>query len=208
AAAPPRSSSPTTSRTARRSPSPSTPRSTRARTRCGFIASTSGSARARSASTSGSPPRAQRRRRFSPNSPRPTPPPPPTPAPPRPRPRHIERLPYREYRSAAGEAIWVGRGAKDNDVLTFRHARGADLWLHCLDAAGAHVVVPLRAGKPVSEATFLDAATLAAHYSRLAGEAQVDVLYTHVKNLRRPKGAHPGRVFTSDRMTCLGVLES
>lgn len=119
----------------------------------------------------------------------------------RPRPRDVERLPYREYRSAAGEAIWVGRGAKDNDVLTFRHARGGDLWLHCLDAAGAHVVVPLRAGKPVSEATFLDAATLAAHFSRLAGEAQVDVLYTHVRNLRRPKGAPPGRVFTSETKT-------
>jgi len=123
------------------------------------------------------------------------------PAAPRPRPRDAERLPYREYRSAAGEAIWVGRGAKDNDVLTFRHARGGDLWLHCLDAAGAHVVVSLRAGKPVSEATFLDAATLAAHFSQLSGEAQVDVLYTHVKNLRRPKGAPPGRVFTSDTKT-------
>jgi len=130
----------------------------------------------------------------------------PAPAP-RARARDAERLPYREFRSAAGEAIWVGRGSGDNDALTFRHARGGDLWLHCRDAAGAHVVVPLRAGKPAAEATLLDAGTLAAHYSKLAGEAQVDVLYTHVKNLRKPKGAPPGRVFTSDTKTLRVRLE-
>src|SRR5262249_60488 len=118
-----------------------------------------------------------------------------------------KRLPYREHRSADGDAIWVGRGAADNDALTFRHARGNDLWLHCRDAPGAHVVVPLRAGRPASEATFLAAARLAAHFSPLAGEAQVDVMYTHVRNLRRPKGAAPGRVFTSDAKTVRVRLE-
>ena len=128
-------------------------------------------------------------------------------APPRQRARDAERLPYREVRSAAGEVIWVGRGAADNDTLTFRHARGSDLWLHCRDAAGAHVVIPLRAGRPADEATFLDAATLAAHFSRLGGEAQVDVLYTHVRNLRKPKGSTPGRVFTSETKTVRVRLE-
>jgi predicted ribosome quality control (RQC) complex YloA/Tae2 family protein len=118
-----------------------------------------------------------------------------------------ERLPYREYRSLAGDAIWVGRSAADNDALSFRHARGNDLWLHSRDAPGAHVVVPLRSGKPVSEATFLDAATLAAHFSPLAGEAQVDVSYTAVKNLRKPRGAAPGLVFTADAKTIRVRLE-
>jgi predicted ribosome quality control (RQC) complex YloA/Tae2 family protein len=111
------------------------------------------------------------------------------------------RLPYREYQSAASDVIWVGRGASDNDALTFRHARGGDLWLHCRDAAGAHVVVPRRTSAPLKDETFLDAATLAAHFSPLGGEAQVDVMVTHVKNLRKPKGAPPGRVFTSDTRT-------
>jgi predicted ribosome quality control (RQC) complex YloA/Tae2 family protein len=111
------------------------------------------------------------------------------------------RLPYREYQSVAGDVIWVGRGAADNDALTFRHARGGDLWLHCRDSAGAHVVVPLRSGKPLKDETFLDAVTLAAHFSPLGGEAQVDIMVTHVKNLRKPKGAPPGRVFTSDTRT-------
>ena len=111
------------------------------------------------------------------------------------------RLPYREYRSAAGHAIWVGRGAADNDALTFRHARGNDLWLHTRDAPGPHVVVPLRGGLALAEPTLLDAATLAAHFSPLGGEAQVDVSYTYVKNLRKPKGTAAGRVFLSEAKT-------
>ncbi len=115
--------------------------------------------------------------------------------------RDAPRLPYREYASAAGDVIWVGRGAADNDTLTFRHARGADLWFHCRDARGAHVVVPVRSSAPVKDETFLDAATLAAHFSDLAGEQQVDVMVTHVKHLRRPRGAPAGRVFASDTRT-------
>lgn len=128
--------------------------------------------------------------------------------PPRPRrPVDAPRLPYRELQSLSGDAIWVGRGASDNDALTFRHARGGDLWFHCRDAPGAHIVVPHRSGKPLSEATFLDAAMAAAHYSPLSGEAQVDIMYTHVKNLRRPKGAPPGRVFAADAKTVRVRLE-
>ena len=111
-----------------------------------------------------------------------------------------ERLPYREFRSVAGEPIWVGRSAADNDTLTFRHARGGDLWLHTRDAPGAHVIVPVR-GKPPSEPTMIDAATLAAHYSPLGKEAQVDVHVTHVKNLRKPRNAPPGMVYASDTKT-------
>ena len=68
------------------------------------------------------------------------------------------------------------------------------------DAPGAHVVVLLR-GRPVLEATLLDAATLAAHFSPLAGEGQVDVTYTRVKNVRKPRGAAPGLVFVADART-------
>lgn len=126
---------------------------------------------------------------------------------PRRRPEPVARLPYREYQSASGDAIWVGRGAADNDTLTFRHARGSDLWLHCRDAPGPHVVVPMRSGAPLKDETFLDAATLAAHFSPLGGEAQVDVMYTSVKNLRRPRGAPAGRVFASESKTVRVRLE-
>jgi predicted ribosome quality control (RQC) complex YloA/Tae2 family protein len=113
-----------------------------------------------------------------------------------------ERQPYRQFRSSAGDVILVGRGAADNDRLTFGVARGNDLWLHTRDAAGAHVIVRRGgSGSPLSAATLVDAATLAAHHSPLAGEEQVDVSYTQVKNLRKPKGTAPGLVYVSDAKT-------
>ncbi|MSP17593.1 MAG: DUF814 domain-containing protein [Myxococcales bacterium] len=118
----------------------------------------------------------------------------------------VARLPYREFTSAAGDAIWVGRGAADNDSLTFRHASGHDVWLHARDVPGAHVVV--RCGRrELAPDSLVDAATLAAHYSPLADEAQVDVGYTRVKHLRKPRGAAPGLVYVSDEKTLRVRLE-
>jgi predicted ribosome quality control (RQC) complex YloA/Tae2 family protein len=117
------------------------------------------------------------------------------------------RLPYREFRSLAGDVILVGRGAADNDTLTFRVARGNDLWLHTRDAPGAHVIVRRGKSAELSPATLVDAATLAAHHSPLSGEAQVDVSYTAAKNVRKPRGAAPGLVYVSDAKTILVRLE-
>jgi predicted ribosome quality control (RQC) complex YloA/Tae2 family protein len=101
------------------------------------------------------------------------------------------RQPYREFRSASGAAILVGRGADRNEELTFGVARGSDLWLHARDFAGAHVVVPLASPGHFDEQTLLDAATLAAHHSRGRDEQQVDVTYTlrkYVRKVRRARG--------------------
>ncbi|HEY9842226.1 MAG TPA: NFACT RNA binding domain-containing protein [Candidatus Obscuribacterales bacterium] len=109
-----------------------------------------------------------------------------------------ERLPYREFVSAAGQRILVGRSARDNDQLTFCYARGNDLWLHVRDWSGSHVVVPLAKGEQVHPETLLDAATLALHYSSAKTDAgpleQAEVNYTLRKHVQKFKGAHPGQV--------------
>jgi len=114
--------------------------------------------------------------------------------------------PYHEFRSLTGVTILVGRGAERNDELTFRVARGADLWLHTRDAAGAHVIVVLD-GRPVDQQTLLDAATLAAHHSQARDERQVDVGYTLRKHVRKPPKARPGQVITSGLKTLRVRLE-
>jgi predicted ribosome quality control (RQC) complex YloA/Tae2 family protein len=47
----------------------------------------------------------------------------------------------RNFVSSEGFEILVGKGAKDNDHLTFRVAKSNDLWLHAADYPGSHVVV-------------------------------------------------------------------
>jgi predicted ribosome quality control (RQC) complex YloA/Tae2 family protein len=105
-----------------------------------------------------------------------------------------ERLPYRTFRSVAGTAILVGRGAADNDALTRTVAKGNDLWLHARGVTGAHVVVRMGRGPGPDQETLLDAAHLAAHFSDARGAPLLDVAWTRAKYVRKPRGSAPGAV--------------
>ncbi|HEY6101220.1 MAG TPA: NFACT family protein [Anaeromyxobacter sp.] len=120
--------------------------------------------------------------------------------------REEAALPYRSFRSLAGTAILVGRGAADNDALTRKVARGNDLWLHARGVTGAHVVVRLDKGKGPDQETLLDAAHLAVHFSDARGAPQADVAYTRAKHVRKPKGAAPGVVtYSQEKVVLLRV---
>lgn len=108
------------------------------------------------------------------------------------------RLPYRVFPIAGDLVAWVGRGARDNDALTFHHAKGNDVWLHVRDAAGSHVVLP-KAPRELSSAALIDAAHLAAWFSPLKNAPAVDVRHTRRKHLRKPgKGAPAGKVLVAE----------
>lgn len=102
--------------------------------------------------------------------------------------------PYRGFRSVAGLAILVGRGAAENDQLTVRVAKGNDVWLHARGRTGAHVVLRLPKGRAPDQESLLDAAHLAAHFSDARGEAAPEVIYTRAKHVRKVKGSAPGAV--------------
>jgi predicted ribosome quality control (RQC) complex YloA/Tae2 family protein len=117
-------------------------------------------------------------------------------------------LPYREFQSRSGKAILVGKGAKQNDALTVRFARGNDLWLHAHDWSGSHVVVRLQPGEDIDEESLLDAATLAAHHSKAKGAAKVEVIYARAKHVAKPKGFPPGMVSVASPKTILVRVEA
>jgi len=122
--------------------------------------------------------------------------------------REPVRLPYRLFRSLAGVAILVGRGAADNDALTVRVARGNDLWLHARGVDGAHVVARLPKGQGPDQETLLDAAHLAAHFSDARGAPDVDVAWTRARHVRKARGSAPGAVAYSQDRTLLLRLEA
>jgi predicted ribosome quality control (RQC) complex YloA/Tae2 family protein len=110
----------------------------------------------------------------------------------------------RRYRSSDGLDILVGRGARDNDHLTFRVARSFDTWLHAADYPGSHVVVRhARRDEPPPHRTLVEAAQLAAHFSQARKDSKVAVNYTQRKFLSKPKGAAPGLVYLSSFRTLL-----
>jgi predicted ribosome quality control (RQC) complex YloA/Tae2 family protein len=117
------------------------------------------------------------------------------------------RLPYKAYRSVKGLRILVGRSGRDNNELTFKVAKGSDLWLHARDTPGAHVVVPLGRNQDADEQTLLDAATLAAASSGQKQDDKVEVTYTRKKNVHPLKGAPPGLVSVAHGRTILVRME-
>jgi predicted ribosome quality control (RQC) complex YloA/Tae2 family protein len=125
----------------------------------------------------------------------------------RPRGEPARRQPCKRYRSAAGREILVGRSGRDNHTLTFRLARGSDLWLHARDAASAHVLLRLGRDEEPDEQSLLDAASLAAWHSPLREAGKVEVLYTRAKHVHPIKGAPPGLVSAARTKTFLVRLE-
>lgn len=91
-----------------------------------------------------------------------------------------------------GFKVAIGRSAQENDALV-RQANPRDLWLHAKGVPGAHVIVR-SGGRPVPPQVLKRAAELAAWHSQARGEGWVEVSYTEVRYLRKPKGAPPGAV--------------
>lgn len=113
----------------------------------------------------------------------------------------------RRMESADGHEIRVGRGAKENDRLTFSGARGHDLWLHARGVPGAHVLLRLSKGESPPEQALLDAAHLAVFFSGAKGEAKAEVVYTEARHVKKAKGAAPGSVTLSKEKTLLLRVE-
>ncbi|CAN5865214.1 hypothetical protein BH20ACI4_BH20ACI4_24620 [soil metagenome] len=109
----------------------------------------------------------------------------------------------RNFVSSEGFEILVGKGAKDNDHLTFRVAKSNDLWLHSADYPGSHVVVKSRNREEIPNKTLIEAAQLAAFYSQAREESKVAVHYTLKKFVHKPKGAVAGLVNLASFKTIL-----
>ena len=103
-------------------------------------------------------------------------------------------LPYRVYRSSGGLEIWVGRGARHNDDLTFHHSAPADVWMHARHVAGAHVVLRWQEDANPPARDLAEAAILAALHSKARTSGRVPVDWTRRKYVRKPRRSPPGHV--------------
>lgn len=104
--------------------------------------------------------------------------------------------PFREFKSAKGVSIFIGKGAANNEELTFSFAKGLDLWMHVANHSGCHVV--LKAGKDVDEDSLLDALQLTLFFSKVQED---EITVAECKNLKKVKGAKKGLVQVGKHQT-------
>jgi predicted ribosome quality control (RQC) complex YloA/Tae2 family protein len=97
------------------------------------------------------------------------------------------------FEVTGGFTVLVGRTSADNDVLTHRVAKPWDLWFHSGQSSGSHVILVRGSAKanPPKEA-LLEAATLAAHFSKARNAGLVPVIYTEKRFVRKPRKSPPG----------------
>jgi len=112
----------------------------------------------------------------------------------------VESSPLK-FISSEGYPIWVGRNNMQNDELTLKRAKPADMWLHTKNIPGSHVIA--RIPDPIPDASLLEAARLAAWFSRARNSTRVEVDYTRVKNVKKPPGAKPGMVIYTNYNTVI-----
>jgi predicted ribosome quality control (RQC) complex YloA/Tae2 family protein len=110
-------------------------------------------------------------------------------------------LPYRTFVLRDNSTVYCGKHNQGNDVLLRQVATPEDIWLHAHRQAGAHVVLKVRPHQEVAHQTLLQAAALAAFYSKGKTAASVEVIYTRAKYVRKFRGARPGQVQVSEYRT-------
>ncbi len=93
----------------------------------------------------------------------------------------------KSFTSKDGLILWIGRSKDENLELTFKHARGNDIWLHVRGRPGAHGLIPIQPGKSAPLDTLLDAALLVIYYSGGESWGKTEVDYTFKKFVKRIK---------------------
>ncbi|APX72828.1 hypothetical protein BTM29_09820 [Companilactobacillus allii] len=104
------------------------------------------------------------------------------------------------FKSSNGIDILVGKNNLENDQLTMKLSQKNHYWFHVKDIPGSHVI--LKTSDP-DEQSIVEAATIAAYYSKARDSSKVPVDYVQIRNIRKPNGAKPGYVIFEGQKTIL-----
>ena len=103
--------------------------------------------------------------------------------------------PFRRYTSTNGFQMYVGKNSQSNDLLLRQIAKPSDMWLHTKQIHGSHVIIRNPENRPdIPMPTLLQAAQLAAYYSKAHHASNVPVDYTWARYVVKRKGNVAGYV--------------
>ncbi len=93
----------------------------------------------------------------------------------------------KQYQSEEGLTILSGKNLNENLELTFKIAKGNDIWLHVKGRPGSHTIILLPPGKSASLETLLDAAHACILHSGGKDWGKTEVDYTFRKHVKKVK---------------------
>lgn len=96
-----------------------------------------------------------------------------------------------KFKLSSGKTVLVGKNNYQNDWLTLKKANKTDIWFHVKNIPGSHVI--LQDANPSGD-DILEAAEIAAYFSKAKNSAHVQVDYVQDKRVKKPNGARPGFV--------------
>jgi predicted ribosome quality control (RQC) complex YloA/Tae2 family protein len=103
------------------------------------------------------------------------------------------------YFTVNGLEVLVGKNNMQNEFLTTKFSSNHDLWLHTRLIPGSHVVIRTENGqKKITDEDIIEAAKLAVKYSKAKFSSNVCVIYTKIKNIKKPPKSKPGLVIYSN----------
>ncbi len=115
--------------------------------------------------------------------------------------KRVKFEPY-EHIKIEGFDAYVGKNARGNDIVALKLSSKNDLWFHAKNRPSAHLVLKLPSKlKDVSDDVKIKAAKQVACRTKAADGEKVDIDYTFVKNLRKPKGFKVGMVIYTNFKT-------
>lgn len=110
--------------------------------------------------------------------------------------------PFRKYTSANGFQMYVGKNSQSNDLLLRQIAKPRDMWLHAKQIHGSHVIIRNPENRQdIPMPTLLQAAQLAAYYSKAHHASYVPVDYTWARYVVKRKGNVAGYVHYTHEKT-------
>ena len=109
--------------------------------------------------------------------------------------QEVAEGPFRRYTSTNGFQMYVGKNSQSNDLLLRQIAKPHDMWLHTKQIHGSHVIIRNPENRPdIPMPTLLQAAQLAAYYSKAHHASNVPVDYTWARYVVKRKGNVAGYV--------------
>lgn len=103
---------------------------------------------------------------------------------------------FRHFVVVGDYDVYVGKDSKSNDLLTTKFAKQNDLWFHVRGASGSHTILRKKEKKKdFPKEAILEAASIAAFYSKAKHSKFVPVAYTEKKYVTKRKNLPSGTVF-------------